>query len=387
MKEILNKNKCSGCHACYNICPKNAISMVEDEAGFKYPVIDQKKCIDCGMCKKACPSTNKSKEIKKDIKAYAAYNKNYDERINSSSGGMFILLAKEIIKRNGVVFGASFDKNFDVIHTYAETEEELKQFMGSKYTQSTIGSAYKKVKGFLDKDRYVLFSGTPCQIEGLKSFLKKDYDKLYTQDIICHGVPSSKVWRKYLKYQEDKSKEKIKNISFRNKDHGWSMFGMKILFDKNSYYKNLQDDIYLRTFLKNICLRESCYNCDFKKKYRISDITLADYWGIDHVHKDMNDNKGTSLIIVNSKKGKELFELIKENIIYIETDIDIALKYNIAMTKSAIKVNNREDYINDIDNMSIEEITKKYVPKPNIIKRGISFGKRCIKKLLNKMSF
>lgn len=382
MKEILKKNKCSGCHACYNICPKNAISMVEDEAGFKYPVINQKKCIDCGMCQKVCPSINKSKEIKKDIKAYAAYNKNLDERINSSSGGMFILLAKEIINRKGVVFGASFDKNFDVRHTYVEKENELEQFMGSKYVQSTIGNSYKKVKEFLEKDRYVLFSGTPCQIEGLKSYLKKDYDKLYTQDIICHGVPSPKVWRKYIEYQEDKNKEKVKDIFFRSKEHGWSMFGMKIIFDKNSYFKNLQNDMYLRTFLKNICLRESCYNCDFKKKYRISDITLADYWGIDHVHKNMNDNKGASLIIVNSKKGKELFGLIKNDIIYIETDLDIAIKYNIAMSKSAFRVNNREEYINDIDKMSMEKLTKKYVPKPNIIKRGISFGKKCFKKII-----
>ena len=385
MKEVINKNKCSGCHACYNICPKNAISMFEDELGFKYPAVDQKKCIDCGMCKKVCPSINKSTEKKKNIKAYAAYNKNIDERINSSSGGIFILLAKEIIKRKGVVFGASFDRDFNVRHTFVEKEEDLEQFMGSKYVQSTIGNSYKKVKEFLDKDRYVLFSGTPCQIEGLKSYLKKEYKKLYTQDIICHGVPSPKVWKKYLEYQRNNNNdETIRNVSFRNKDHGWSLFQTKFLFDTKTYSKSLNDDIYMRLFLNNTCIRETCYNCDFNKKYKISDITLADYCGINNVQKNMNDDKGTSLIIVNSEKGNELFELIKDSIVYVETDLEIAIKYNSAMIKSVNKPSGRKDFVNDVDKMNMEELTNKYSPKPNIVKRIINKSKRVIKKLLNR---
>ena len=384
MQEIVSKNKCCGCYACFNLCPKNAISMEEDELGFKYPVIDQKKCINCGMCKNICPSVNKKTEIKKKINAFAAYNINLDERLSSSSGGMFILIAKEIIKREGIVFGASFDKDFNVRHAYVENEKELEQFLGSKYVQSSIGNTYRKVKEFLDKDRYVLFSGTPCQIEGLKSYLKKDYKKLYTQDIICHGVPAPQVWRKYLEYQRNNNKEKIRNVSFRNKDHGWALYRTKILFDTRTYSESFNDDIYMRLFLKNLCLRESCYNCDFKKKYRISDITLADYWGISNVHNNMNDDKGTSLIIVNTEKGNELFQLIEDNIIYVETDLDVAIKYNSAMIKSANKNDSRNELITDFNRMDICELANKYAPRPKLYKRIINKIKRIIKKIFKR---
>ena len=220
MNKICDKDKCCGCHACINICPKNAITMETDIGGFKYPVIDQSKCIKCGMCKKVCPVLINKVNSKKDIISYACFNKNLSERLNSSSGGIFVLLAKQIIKRKGVVFGASFDQNFEVRHSWIETENDLNQFMGSKYTQSTIGNTYKKARDILDKGKYVLFSGTPCQIEGLKSYLRKDYDKLITQDIICHGVPSPKLWKKYIEYQKQKHGENMKSISFRNKDNG-----------------------------------------------------------------------------------------------------------------------------------------------------------------------
>ena len=173
MEQIIEKNKCCGCPACLNICPKSAIKMVEDERGFKYPIIDQKKCINCGLCKKTCPIINSHEGKKKNVIAFAAYNKNFDERKNSSSGGIFILIAKAIIKRNGVVFGATFDKEFNVVHSYIESEKDISKLMGSKYTQSNIEKTYVKVKEFLDEDRYVLFTGTPCQVEGLFAFPEK----------------------------------------------------------------------------------------------------------------------------------------------------------------------------------------------------------------------
>ena len=175
MIEIKDKKDCSGCNACYSICPKNAIKMEYDKYGFKYPIVDKSKCINCGLCDKICPILNKKEEKEKSILSYACYNKNSNERLNSSSGGIFILFAKEIIKRNGVVFGVTFDKNNKVIHDYAENENDLKKFTGSKYVQSDIGDSYRKAKNFLESDRYVLFTGTPCQIEGLKAYLKKDY--------------------------------------------------------------------------------------------------------------------------------------------------------------------------------------------------------------------
>lgn len=379
MKEIIEKNKCCGCHACFNICPKDAISMQEDEKGFLYPVINEEKCINCNMCRKVCPVLNKKEEMKNKIKAYACYNRNLTERLKSSSGGIFCLIAKEIINRNGVVFGAAFDENFEVKHTYVENEKELKQFMGSKYTQSKIGNTYKDVKDFLDNGKYVLFTGTPCQIEGLKSYLRKDYEKLYTQDIICHGVPSPKVWKKYLEYQKNRNKEEIKDISFRNKDHGWISYRMKILFNTKTYSKDLGQDPYMQAFLKNICLRESCYNCSFKKKNRVSDITLADYWGIDKVHPKMNDNKGISLVLVNSNKGIELFNNIKEKISYKETDLDQAIKYNPALIESAKHCINEMEFINNIDNMEFDKVVKKYVPQSPAYKKAINIVKKVVK--------
>ena len=270
MKEILEKNKCSGCSACMNICPKDAIKMMEDENGFKYPLIDNLKCVGCNLCKKTCPVLNKAENAKKDVLAYACYNKNINERLNSSSGGAFVLFAKEILKRKGVVFGAMFNEKFEVVHGYIQNKEDLDKLMRSKYTQSDIGNSYFKVKNFLDDDKYVLFTGTPCQIEGLLAYLNKKYDKLYTQDIICHGVPSPKAWIRYLEFQEKTNKDNIRKISFRNKDKSWKLFRMKINFDNKTYTKDTRKDIFLQAFLKNTILRDSCYNCTFKDKYRKS---------------------------------------------------------------------------------------------------------------------
>ena len=384
MKKIIEKKKCCGCHGCANICPKEAIIMIEDEKGFRYPVIDQKKCIDCGLCKKVCPILNSEKENDKDIKAFACYNTNTEERLNSSSGGIFILIAKEIIKRKGVVFGAAFDNEFNVIHKFVDKEKDLKDFMGSKYTQSVIGDSFKKVKEFLDKDRYVLFTGTPCQIEGLKTYLKKDYEKLYTQDIICHGVPSPKVWKKYLEYQKSVNNENIKSVSFRNKDHGWSLFRMKISFDTRTYSEKHSKDLFMQAFLKDTCLRDSCYDCSFKKKYRASDLTLADYWGIDNVHADMNDNKGTSLVIINSKKGEELFDRIKEQTAYKETNIDEAIKYNTAMIKSPMLPNKRNEFFENLEKDSFDKLVKKYTYHPPLYKRAINKLKSIIKRIFKR---
>ena len=294
------------------------------------------------------------------------------------------MLAKEIIKKNGVVFGASFDANFNIVHSYVESERELKKFMGSKYTQSIIGNTYKKAKELLDSDRYVLFTGTPCQIEGLKSYLKKEYDKLYTQDIICHGVPSPKAWQKYLEYQKKTNREQIKSISFRNKDQGWSKYHLKISFDNKEYSQNLKHDMYLRAFLKNICLRDSCYNCSFKKKYRISDITLADFWGINRVNPSMNDDKGISLVIVNSKKGEELFELVKSSIEFSEVNLDDAIKFNPALIRSANHSVNEKEFANNLDSMDFNELVDKFVPKPSLFKKIINKIKSVVKRIIGR---
>lgn len=378
MEKIIEDKKCCGCYSCVNICPQNAIYMEEDNKGFNYPKIDSNKCINCGMCKKVCPVLNNKVEEEKKIKSYACYNVNLNQRLNSSSGGIFVLLAESVLNKGGVVFGAVFDEKFEVRHSYCENKNDLIKLLGSKYTQSIIGDSYKKVKEFLEEDRYVLFSGTPCQIEGLKAFLKKDYKKLYTQDIICHGVPSPRLWKKYLKYIENKYNQKIENVSFRNKDKGWSLFQVKILLEKKVYSKELTKDYYMQAFLNNICLRDSCYECSFKKKYRNSDITLADYWGVRKIHPEFNDDKGVSLVVINSEKGKDLFDNIKDKLVSKDTNLEKALKYNIAMIKSADHCKNEKKFIEKMDSLKMDKLVKTYVPKPSWIRRV----KNIIKKIL-----
>lgn len=213
----------------------------------------------------------------------------------------------------------------------------------------------------------VLYTGTPCQIEGLKAYLKKDYNNLYTQDIICHGVPSPKVWRKYLNYKENKEKKKITGINFRSKEKGWKNFSFKINYSNDFSVEKTSRNPYMNFFLSNICLRESCYNCKFKKINRISDITLADFWGIKSILPSMYDDKGTSLVIINSQKGAELFNSISNNVMKEKVDFNLAIKYNLPMTQSANKNDNRENFFNDLDKLDIDELAKKYIVKPSLL--------------------
>ncbi len=362
MIEIKEKRECSGCGACKSICPRNAISMVEDDKGFRYPHINYNACINCNLCDKVCPVLKENKTLnREEPQAYAAYNNDENIRMQSSSGGVFSLFAEEIINRKGVVFGAILDEKFNVMHRKAETLEEVDAFRGSKYVQSDLKNTYKEAKKILEENRYVLFTGTPCQIEGLKAFLNKDYQKLYTQDLICHGVPSKKVWEKYLKYQEKINNKKIKKAFFRNKENcGWSNYQVLLKFDNGEQYINSSEDIFMRIFLKDIALRDSCYNCKFKKINRISDITVADFWGIDEVLPEMNDEKGTSLLIVNSKKGEELLSNIKDKITIKSVNLFDAISNNKNMIKSVECNEQREEFFIDLEKMELDELVKKY---------------------------
>ena len=377
--------ECTGCYACYNVCPQNAITMDEDNYGFQYPTINKEKCINCALCEKICPVLHKEK-VNNQPKAYACINKNENIRKQSSSGGIFTLLAEKILDLGGVVFGAQFDEDFNVIHSYVENKEDLYKFRGSKYVQSQIGASFKKVRQFLNEGRCVLFTGTPCQIEGLYSYLSKEYEKLYTQDIICHGIPSPKVWRKYIKSIEDAKKYKLTNANLRNKTTGWLTYSFKYqLENKKTYTEYSFENKYMQLFLKSIILRESCYNCHFKSKNRKSDITLADFWGIQNVVPKMFDNKGTSLVIVNSQKGNELFNKIKQDIKYIENDFEESIKYNPSMTKSTERPKSREEFFEKLENEDLETLAEKYVVKENTIKRNIIILKSIIKNIVYKL--
>jgi len=278
MEKIIEKKNCSGCHACYSICPKQCIKMCEDEEGFWYPQIDKEQCVNCGACKKVCPVLKEYQPNPRG-KAYACINKDEGIRMKSSSGGIFTLLASAVIEQGGVVFGVAFDSDFSAFHTYVEDKTELEKLRGSKYVQSRIFDTYKKVKEYLDLKRIVLFSGTPCQIGGLKTYLGKEYDNLIMQDIICHGVPSPLVWQKYITLRETKAGSKIGRTFFRHKKYGWKTYSVRFEFSNRTEYEQIfSKDLFMRAFLANLCLRPSCYNCHFKSKERESDITLADFW-------------------------------------------------------------------------------------------------------------
>lgn len=384
MINVNEKYKCSGCHACYNICPQNAIEMIEDEKGFKYPRVNKDKCVNCSLCEKVCPIFN-NKKTENEPKVYACYNKDEKIRMKSSSGGIFTLIAEEIIKKDGVVCGAAFDEQYRLFHQFVENIEDLDKLRTSKYLQSTIDDTYKKTKEYLENDRCVLFTGTPCQIEGLISYLGKKYDKLYTQDIICHGVPSPKVWKKYMKYRKEVDNKIPQKINFRDKkQQGWHLFSLSFNYGDTEYAKNQTEDIFLRAFLADVCLRDSCYQCSFRKQNRISDITLADYWGIENVLPEMDDNKGTSLVLVNSQKGMELMNKIKSNIVYKEVTINDAIISNRALIKSPETNKYREKFFNELDSREFDELVKKYVRKKSIIVRIKNKIKRTINKILNK---
>lgn len=365
MIDISSKDQCSGCHACSNVCPKGCIQMLSDSEGFWYPQINKDKCIDCGLCEKVCPIIHRWKPDESRITtALAAMNKNENIRLRSSSGGIFSLLAEVIIAQSGIVFGAAFSDDFRLVHHICvDNTNDLDKLRGSKYVQSKIGDTYKQAKEYLDSGRKVLFTGTPCQIGGLYSFLRKEYDNLYTQDIICHGVPSPMVWEKYLEERERKAASKTQRMFFRHKKYGWKTYAVLFEFSNNTaYVKSLQEDSFMRAFLSDSCLRPSCYNCSFKTAHRQADITLADFWGIQYVMSDMDDNKGTSLVLVHSDKGKGLISSIRENIVFKETNIDTAIKYNPALIHSAKVGSKRDDYMHEINVGYVDELSNKLFP-------------------------
>lgn len=383
MITINDKKDCMGCHACSNICPQSCISMESDIEGFWYPKVDYDKCIECELCVKVCPIINKT-IVNNEPMAYACINNDEKVRIESSSGGIFTLIAEQIIDENGIVFGVGFDERLELIHSYVETKEGLDKFRGSKYVQSKIGDTYYQAEEFLKQGRKVLFTGTPCQISGLKSYLGQNYDNLFCVDIVCHGVPSPKVFKKYIDYQESSFGSLTQRIAFRQKAEGWKLYSVSLFFKNDTEYRqNLRKDLYMKAFLKDVCLRPSCYNCEFKTLHRQSDVTLADFWGIQNMLPEMDDNKGTSLIFVNSYSGQSMLNKIKDTALCKEVDINQAVKYNSAAVKSAAYNFKRDQFFANIDGLPFDQLVKKYCSDSMgvVVKRK---GKSLIHKILKK---
>ena len=376
---------CNGCHTCYSVCPKQSIRMVSNSEGFLYPQIDNGLCIKCGLCEKKCPVINPQKIEDEETLAYAVINNNEKIRLESSSGGVFTALAENVIREDGIVFGAKFDSDFNVIHGYTDTIESLADFRGSKYVQSTIGDSYIDCKRFLEEGRNVLFSGTPCQIAGLKSFLNKEYENLLLIDIICHGVPSPLLWNEYKKYHEKKSASQIVKIAFRRKNDGWKQFSLAVTFDNASEYcQTLRQDAYLKLFLKDVCLRESCYDCKYKTEKRVSDITIADFWGVQNEYPELDDDKGTSFVITHSDKGKQSVEALMDCTIK-KIPLETGAKYNPSYIYSVSKPKKRNRFFEDLivfseGKVSLDKLVKRYTVD-NLCVKGYRFIRRCFGKI------
>jgi len=386
MITINDKRDCMGCSACLNICTQDCIKIEYDNEGFWYPQIEQNKCIKCGRCIKVCPIINKS-TVDNQPCAYACINKDEFIRLESSSGGLFTLIAEEIINNGGVVFGAGFNEQFEVYHSYVETKDDLDKFRGSKYVQSNTGYTYKQVKDFLNQGRKVLFTGTPCQIGGLKSYLSRNYNNLICVDFICHGVPSPLVWKKYIEFRKENAASEIRRIAFRKKDKSWKRYSVSFLFKNGTEYKETYDkDLFMKVFLKDICLRPSCYACEFKTLHRQSDITLADFWGIQNVLPEMDDDKGTSLVIINSTIGQSVFNKIKDKIIYKKVDINQAIRYNPAAVKSSKYNPRRESFFQELDKLPFDQLVKKYC-KDSISEKIIRKSKALLRKMIERLNF
>ena len=307
MIQIINKSKCCGCEACVQVCPKHCINFTQDHEGFFYPEADTATCIQCGMCEKVCPVLHPYDE-QKPQEVLAAINNDEEVRMGSSSGGVFTLLAEEIISRGGVVFGVRFDNQWQAVFDYAETTDALAAFRGSKYLQARVGNSFAECKQLLDKGRLVLFSGTQCQIAGLLHFLRKPYPNLLTVDFICHGVPSPKVWQHYLNEAVKAGKPAITEIKFRDKRLGWKRFSFTLDYKEQNHNNTLSSAFaqnpFMRAFLANMILRPSCHSCPAKGGRSQSDITLADFWGIDRVNPEMFDDRGTSLVLIHTVRGR-----------------------------------------------------------------------------------
>lgn len=386
MLEVLEKDKCCGCSACFSACGHHAITMQLDSEGFEYPIISQEVCVDCGLCQSVCPvlqyENRKSiREKNSDAQiGFTARNKNYSQRLISSSGSIFPPIAEWILDNDGLVVGAAYDNDFNVVHKFVESKDELCALQGSKYLQCKADNdTFKNIRKELKAGRKVLYSGMACQVEGLKSFLRKDYDNLYTIDLICMGIPSYVVWQKYL--SAFFGGEKIKSINFKEKSIGWDTFTFRVDTDKRIFKERGMHNLYLRSMFLSWNMRPSCFQCPFKNAKRISDFTLADAWGVYHSTPDINDNKGLSSVIVHSNRGLELWNILKDKIDSVQVSIDDIAAGNSNLITNKPQTGDRKHFYEILlSNPRTAFVDLCSIKKPSLMHRIMSKMKSTLKK-------
>ena len=379
---IKDKEDCCGCNACGDICPKQAITFKTDLEGFWYPEVNMDRCIDCGLCDKICPIINITDLKKNDLPqavCYAAEHKNLEVVFDSTSGGVFSALADSVYRSEGYVGGAIFNEDFSVRQYISNDKSDLVKLRSSKYLQSNAEGFYCKVRDLVKSGEKVLACGTPCQMAALRAFLKKDYENLLIADFICLGVNSPKVWRKYLDSFEERYGHKVVYCKAKSKEYGWRNLTQKVILDNGKeYFETKSQSKYTQGYLKTRAYcRPSCYTCKFKGYPRIADITLADFWGIEKIDKSMEKDLGTSLVMINSKKGETFFERIKSHINYIQLPFESSIKENPALiTSLGPPLVDRHQFFEDLDHMSFTQLSEKY-----ILPQQLSFKSRLTKRL------
>ncbi|MFI3318856.1 MAG: Coenzyme F420 hydrogenase/dehydrogenase, beta subunit C-terminal domain [Rikenellaceae bacterium] len=369
MIELKDIRDCCGCEACAQICPVGCIEMVEDREGFFYPKIERQSCIECGRCEPLCPALNRA-EPRKPISVYAAKSPDEALRAESSSGGIFTPLAMATLARGGVAFGAIYDDKWQVYHSEATTAVQLGAMRGSKYTQSRVGSVYSQVRSYLRAGRDVLFSGTPCQIAALRGYLGGDSEGLLLVEVACHGVPSPRVWREYLAAVSGGAA--VESVLFKDKSKSWLRYNITITFEDGRFSERASKNLFMRSFIKELIVRPSCYHCPARSFSSGADITLADYWGVERVHPEFHDDRGASAVFVSSQRGEAAIRELGLEI--IPTKFSDAVALNSSIVRSARPHARRARFFRELDGGVLKAMERCL--KPTLLKRFTRFLSR-----------